>query len=110
MPLAVDKARYQGEPIALVIADDPYKAADLAELIDVQYEPLKPVRNIDDALRNESLKPGLSRNGLLSLKDENTGVGIAVSTDPSTLRSAEGIKLRIRNGKIVVGLGLSDEG
>ena len=55
LPIAVDKVRYQGEPVALVIADDPYKAMDLAELIDVQYEPLKPVRNIDDALRNESL-------------------------------------------------------
>ncbi|GAB6944940.1 xanthine dehydrogenase family protein molybdopterin-binding subunit [Vulcanisaeta sp. JCM 14467] len=55
LPIAVDKVRYQGEPVALVIADNPYKAMDLAELIDVQYEPLKPVRNIDDALRNESL-------------------------------------------------------
>ena len=55
LPIAVDKVRYQGEPVVLVIADDPYKAMDLAELIDVQYEPLKPVRNIDDALRNESL-------------------------------------------------------
>ncbi len=55
MPLAVDKVRYQGEPVALVIADDMYRAVDLAELVDVQYEPLKPVRNIDDALRNESL-------------------------------------------------------
>ncbi|WP_069806393.1 xanthine dehydrogenase family protein molybdopterin-binding subunit [Vulcanisaeta thermophila] len=55
LPMAVDKVRYQGEPVALVIADDPYRAADLAELVDVQYEPLKPVRNVDDALRNESL-------------------------------------------------------
>ncbi|WP_243678146.1 hypothetical protein [Vulcanisaeta distributa] len=38
-----------------MIADDPYRAMDLAELVDVQYEPLKPVRNIDDALKNESL-------------------------------------------------------
>ncbi len=55
LPIAVGKARYQGEPVALVIADDLYRAVDLAELIDVQYELLKPVRNIDDALRNESL-------------------------------------------------------
>lgn len=55
LPLAVDKARYQGEPVALVIADDVYRAMDLAELVDIQYEPLKSVRNIDDALKNDSL-------------------------------------------------------
>jgi CO/xanthine dehydrogenase Mo-binding subunit len=53
--LAVDKVRYVGDPVALVIADDPYKALDLAELVQVDYEPLPPVPNIDVALRNESL-------------------------------------------------------
>ena len=32
--------RYVGEPIALVVADDPYVAADAMELIDVVYELL----------------------------------------------------------------------
>jgi carbon-monoxide dehydrogenase large subunit len=32
--------RYVGEPIALVVADDAYLAADALELIDVLYEPL----------------------------------------------------------------------
>ncbi len=56
------------------------------------------------------LELALSRNDLFSLRDGNTGVGIAVSTDPSTPQGTEGIKLRIRNGKIVVGLGFGGEG
>nr|WP_245522530.1 molybdopterin cofactor-binding domain-containing protein [Vulcanisaeta distributa] len=47
---------------------------------------------------------------MFSLRDENTGVGIAVSTDPSTPQGTEGIKLRIKNGRIIVGLGFGGEG
>ncbi len=39
-PLANDKARYVGDPIAVVIADNRYIAEDALELIDVDYEPL----------------------------------------------------------------------
>ncbi|MEM3196156.1 MAG: xanthine dehydrogenase family protein molybdopterin-binding subunit [Metallosphaera sp.] len=53
--LAVKKVRYVGEPVAMVISDDPYKALDLAELVQVDYDELKPVNNIDEALKGESL-------------------------------------------------------
>ena len=42
-PLAVDKARWQGEPVAAVVARDRALAEDAAELIDVEWEPLPPV-------------------------------------------------------------------
>ena len=32
--------RYVGEPVALIVADDPYVARDAAERVDVVYEPL----------------------------------------------------------------------
>jgi CO/xanthine dehydrogenase Mo-binding subunit len=38
--IARDVVRYVGEPVALVVADDPYLARDAAERIDVVYEPL----------------------------------------------------------------------
>ena len=40
-PIAIDKVRYVGEPVAVVIAEDRYIAEDALELIDVEYEPLK---------------------------------------------------------------------
>ena len=42
-PMAVDKARHAGEPVALVAADDRYVAEDAVELIEVAYRPLPPV-------------------------------------------------------------------
>jgi 2-furoyl-CoA dehydrogenase large subunit len=37
--LAVERARYVGEPVALVVADDRYVAEDAAELVEIAYEP-----------------------------------------------------------------------
>jgi len=42
-PMAVDRARYQGEPIAAVVAESPAIAEDAAELVRVDYEPLDAV-------------------------------------------------------------------
>ena len=42
LPLT-DKARYVGDPIAAVVAESPVAAADGAELVVVDYEPLPPV-------------------------------------------------------------------
>jgi len=42
-PMAVDRARYQGEPVAAVIAETPAIAEDAAELVRVDYEPLDAV-------------------------------------------------------------------
>lgn len=49
-PLAVGKVRYEGEPVAVVVAEDRYTAEDAAELIQVDYDPLPPVTDLEDAL------------------------------------------------------------
>ena len=41
--LAQDKVCYVGQPVAVVVAENPYLARDGAELVDVDYEPLAPV-------------------------------------------------------------------
>ena len=38
--LARERVRYVGEPVAVVLAEDPYLAEDAAELIEVEYEEL----------------------------------------------------------------------
>jgi 2-furoyl-CoA dehydrogenase large subunit len=42
-PIAVDRVRYVGEPVAVVIASSRYVAEDALDLIEVEYEPLSPV-------------------------------------------------------------------
>jgi carbon-monoxide dehydrogenase large subunit len=41
--LARDKVRYVGEPVAIVVAKDPYAAEDGVEAAVVEYAPLEPV-------------------------------------------------------------------
>ena len=48
--LATDKVRFQGQEVCAVIADDPYIARDGVEAIVVNYEPLPPVVNPEQAL------------------------------------------------------------
>lgn len=43
LPIAVDKVRYVGEPVALVAATDRYLAEDALEAIEVDYDPLPAV-------------------------------------------------------------------
>src|SRR5215472_17056965 len=53
--LAVDRVRFVGEPIALVLTDNTYQGVDAAELVSVDYEQLPAVPSIDAALAEESL-------------------------------------------------------
>ena len=48
--LAVDKVRYVGDPVALVVAETRAQAVDAAELVDVDYEDLPAVTDVEDAL------------------------------------------------------------
>ena len=41
--LAVERVRYVGEPVALVVAESRYLAEDAAELVQVEYAPLEAV-------------------------------------------------------------------
>ncbi|MBN3804278.1 xanthine dehydrogenase family protein molybdopterin-binding subunit [Paraburkholderia sp. Ac-20336] len=54
LPLPVDRVRYVGEAIALVIAQTPQQARNASELIEVDYDPLDAVINGHDALRPEA--------------------------------------------------------
>lgn len=53
-PLAVDKVRYIGEPVVAIAAKDEYTAFDAAELVEVEYEPLKPIIDPIEALKEKS--------------------------------------------------------
>jgi carbon-monoxide dehydrogenase large subunit len=48
--IARDVVRYVGEPVALVVADDPYTARDALELVDVRYEALPACPSVAAAL------------------------------------------------------------
>jgi carbon-monoxide dehydrogenase large subunit len=47
--MADERVRYVGQPVALVVADDPHLAEDGASQIQVTYEPLQPVVDVEEA-------------------------------------------------------------
>lgn len=49
-PLAIDKARYVGDPLAVVLAENQYIAEDALQLVEVDYEPLPVVIDPEAAL------------------------------------------------------------
>lgn len=60
--LASDYVNFAGEAVAAVFADDPYTAVDRMDEVEVEYEPLKPVSDPEEALRAEPIHPGTKSN------------------------------------------------
>ncbi len=63
-PLATNRVRYAGEPVAMVIAETVAAARDAAELVDIRYRELPAVVTIEAARDGTSapIWPGLSGN------------------------------------------------
>ncbi len=53
--LASDKARYVGDPVAIVVTEQAYQGEDAAELVEVDYEILPAVIGLAGALSGEVL-------------------------------------------------------
>ncbi len=53
-PLAADEARYQGDGVAVVVAESRALAKDAAELVEVDYEPLGSVGDVEKALADDA--------------------------------------------------------
>lgn len=54
-PIARDKVRYNGEPVAVVVANSEQEAMRALKLINVEYEPLPVVNSINDALKENPI-------------------------------------------------------
>jgi CO/xanthine dehydrogenase Mo-binding subunit len=50
-PLAIDRVRFVGQPVAAVVASDPYAAADALDHVIVDYAPLPVAVTVEAALR-----------------------------------------------------------
>ncbi|HYZ16369.1 MAG TPA: molybdopterin cofactor-binding domain-containing protein, partial [Candidatus Acidoferrum sp.] len=48
--LPIEKVRFQGDPVACVVATDRYRAEDAAGLVFVEYDPLEAVAEMEAAL------------------------------------------------------------
>ncbi|MGZ0186884.1 MAG: xanthine dehydrogenase family protein molybdopterin-binding subunit [Alphaproteobacteria bacterium] len=53
-PIAIDRARYVGEPVAVILARDRYIAEDAAELVEVDYAPLDVAVDPEEAMADDA--------------------------------------------------------
>ncbi|MDQ6636750.1 MAG: molybdopterin-dependent oxidoreductase [Candidatus Dormibacteraeota bacterium] len=58
-PIAGEETSFQGEPVAVVVAETRYQAADAAQLVSVDYEPLPAVMDLEAAIQEGSPKTHL---------------------------------------------------
>jgi carbon-monoxide dehydrogenase large subunit len=73
---AVDRVRFVGEPVAIVITDETHQGEDAAELVSVDYEPLPAVIGIDTALADGTLLfPAAESNVAVTLAKPGEGAG-----------------------------------
>lgn len=52
--IVTDRVRYQGEPVAIALAEDRYTAHDAVDAIDVEYEGLDAVTDPNEALTDDA--------------------------------------------------------
>ena len=72
--LAVERVRYVGEPVALVVAESRYLAEDAAELVAVDYEPLEAVIDPQLACKNSApLLHAEAKTNEISVRDFSYG-------------------------------------
>jgi carbon-monoxide dehydrogenase large subunit len=95
-PLATDKVRFVGEPVALVVADSAAAAEDATELVVVDYDPLPAVVDPEAALAPDA-----------PLQFEEMGTNLAAGSrddpDPDPLAdAARVVRLRIENQRVAV--------
>lgn len=86
--LALDRVRFVGEAVALVVADDRYRAEDLAELVAVEYRPLPPVATMEAALAPGAaqLHPAWTGNIAASFKHATGDAEAALRKSPRRLQ------------------------
>jgi carbon-monoxide dehydrogenase large subunit len=84
-PLARDKVRYVGEPVAVVIAEDRYLAEDALEAIEVTFQTLPATTQIRESLKDqvlvhESAGANLVARTTISIGDVEAAFGAAEYT------------------------------
>jgi carbon-monoxide dehydrogenase large subunit len=89
-PLARDRVRYSGEPVALVVAESRYVAEDACELIGVDYDPLPVVLDSASALAPDSSTlfedPGSNLAATLEISYGNVEAAFAAADEIVTAR------------------------
>jgi len=95
--LATDKVRAVGDRVAFVVAESLPQARDAAELIDIEYEPLPAVTEVEDAVKQGApvLWDAAPNNVSFTLM-----MGNKDATDAAFAAAKHVVTLKLRNNRI----------
>jgi carbon-monoxide dehydrogenase large subunit len=96
-PLATDKVRYVGDPVAVVVAETRYGARDAAAAVEVDYDPLPAVVDPEQAL--EEGAPLLFEASGTNLGHTQTKV--AGDVDGAFAQADKVVKIRVKNQRVI---------
>ncbi|UCI16921.1 xanthine dehydrogenase family protein molybdopterin-binding subunit [Mesorhizobium sp. B2-1-8] len=97
-PLAVDKVRYVGDAVAVVVAETKGQARDAAEAIDITYKELKAVVDATKALEKGAPQVHAEAENNLIFDWE---IGDAKATDAAIKAAAHVTRMKIVNNRLV---------
>jgi carbon-monoxide dehydrogenase large subunit len=94
--LAIDKARYVGEPVAVVVVEQRYRVRDAIDAVRVEYELLPAVSSAADALKGVALVheswpdnvAGVSVDGVGNLERGMAEAALIIHHEPRHPRNA----------------------
>jgi len=97
-PLAVDKVRYVGGAVVIVVAETKGQARDAAEAVEITYKELKPVVDAVKALEKGApqLHPEAENNLIFDWE-----IGDAKATDAAIKAAAHVTRMKIVNNRLV---------
>ncbi|MBA1139364.1 xanthine dehydrogenase family protein molybdopterin-binding subunit [Mesorhizobium neociceri] len=97
-PLAVDKVRYVGDAIAIVVAETKGQARDAAEAVEITYKELKAVVDATKALQKGAPQVHAEADDNLIFDWE---IGDAKTTDAAIKAAAHVTRMKIVNNRLV---------
>jgi carbon-monoxide dehydrogenase large subunit len=97
-PLAVDRVRYVGDAVVIVVADTKGEARDAAEAVEITYKERKAVTDAAEALKSGAPQLHPEAEGNLIFDWE---IGDAKATDEAIKNAAHVTRMSIVNNRLV---------
>ena len=94
--LAQGKVRFVGDAVAVVIAESVEQAKSASELVEVDYEELPAVANLETASSGAEIHEGMAENRYFDWE-----LGDEAETDKALKAAAKVIKLTVRNNRLI---------
>ena len=96
-PLPVDRVRFVGQPVAMIVAETLEQAKDAAEHVEIKYKVLPPIINTADAADKKSVTVWSDRGSNVAI---DADVNNPVTTAAALSSAAHVVKLRTQVARV----------